>query len=278
MEKAARQIAKGELDTRVQERSNDEVGSLAGAINDLAADLNLVNKQRREFFANISHELQTPITYLKGYAKVLRKGLWKTEDEKNQYLTIIEDEANRLSYLVNDLFDLAKMDDGRFKLHLEEIELEQLMKQVINKTAYRVSEKNLSLRFESDLIKGTSIMADPLRMEQVLLNIVENAVRYTTEGSIVVSVHSTSETIQIKVEDTGMGIKKEEIAYIFERFYRVEKSRSRDFGGTGLGLSIVKQLIELHNGTVNIDSEVGQGTIVTITLPNSRDKKRVDDK
>lgn len=276
MEQAARKIARGELDTRVEERSKDEVGSLAGAINDLAANLSRINKQRVEFYANISHELQTPITYLKGYAKVLRKGLWKTEEEKDRYLTIIEEEANRLSYLVNDLFDLAKMDDGRFKLKLEKVALEQLIKQVLQKTAYRALEKGLSLRLESDSLPGLFVMADPLRMEQVLLNIVENAIRYTEEGEIVISVKSGAGQVQIIIKDTGKGIPKEEVAYLFERFYRVEKSRSREYGGTGLGLTIVKQLIELHRGTVSIDSEVGQGTIVTLSLPEVRRNKRED--
>lgn len=278
MEKAARQIAKGKLETKINQRSTDELGSLARAINDLAADLKRLNEQRREFFANISHELRTPLTYLKGYSKVLRSGLWKTEEEKNQYLEIIDAEATRLTYLVNDLFDLAQMDEGRFNLQFEKVRLDEMITLVINKTSYKAMEKNIVLTFHSEATQELEIMGDPLRIEQVLLNIVENAIKYTESGWIKLSVMSDSEEIIIEVEDTGMGIDKEELPYIFERFYRVEKSRSRAYGGSGLGLSIVKQLVELHGGKVAVESTVGKGSIFTITLPKSIDLKGVETK
>ncbi len=202
----------------------------------------------------------------------MREGLWTTKDERNQYLNIIEDEATRLSYLMNDLFDLAKIDDGRITLHLEDIELDQLIEQVSSKTSYRALEKGITLTAEHSALEGVTIWGDPLRMEQVLLNIVENAIRYTPHGRITISVLCEAENVKIKVEDTGIGINKEELPYIFDRFYRVEKSRSRAYGGTGLGLSIVKQLIELHQGSIHVDSTIGQGTTVTITLPQSSEK------
>ncbi len=280
MESAARQIAKGQLDTRIEEQSSDELGSLARAINDLAADLKRINEQRREFFANISHELRTPMTYLKGYAKVLREGLWKTEEEKNQYLNIIEHEATRLTYLVDDLFDLAQMDEGKFTLQRTSVQLNEMIKLILEKTSYKAAQKDIALHFHCEATnqEDTRITVDPLRIEQALLNIVENAIRYSDHGEIHVFVISEPEHVNIRITDTGVGIEKEELPYIFDRFYRVEKSRSREFGGTGLGLSIVKQLIELHNGTIEVDSTVGKGTTVTIILPKSIDERGMEGK
>ncbi|MCL7746662.1 MULTISPECIES: sensor histidine kinase [Bacillaceae] len=273
MEKAARQISKGNYNTRIVQKSGDELGTLARAINDLAFSLQRINDQRREFFANISHELRTPMTYLKGYSKVLREGRWKTEEERNQYLEIIDHEATRLTYLVNDLFDLAQMDEGRFNLEHKKVNINEIIKLVVKKTAYKALEQNLKIEYLGELSdKDDSIvLGDPLRLEQVLINLVENAIKYTKEGSITISTVSIDENIKIKVRDTGIGMEEDELPYIFERFYRVEKSRSRAFGGTGLGLSIVKQLIELQNGTIEVESTVGEGTEFTIILPKISD-------
>ncbi|WP_243855032.1 HAMP domain-containing sensor histidine kinase [Halalkalibacterium halodurans] len=273
MEKAARQIAKGNYNTRTIQKSGDELGSLARAINDLAFSLQRVNEQRREFFANISHELRTPMTYLKGYSKVLREGRWKTEEERNQYLEIIDHEATRLTYLVDDLFDLAQMDEGRFNLEHKKVNINEIIKLVVKKTAYKALDQNLKIEYLCELSdkEDSIVLGDPLRLEQVLINLVENAIKYTKEGSITIYTVSNDENIKIKVRDTGIGMEEDELPYIFERFYRVEKSRSRAFGGTGLGLSIVKQLIELHNGTIEVESTVGEGTEFTIILPKISD-------
>ncbi|TFE27469.1 sensor histidine kinase [Cohnella luojiensis] len=267
MEQATRKIAKGDLETRVDVVSKDEIGSLAYAINDLAVDLQRYRDTRSEFFANISHELRTPMTYMEGYAKVVKEGLYQTEEERNQYLDIIYQESARLTHLIHDLFELSKMEEGKFSFNLEWIDLSEVIEQVTLKAGLKAKEKGLeiSVDLQKDL---PMIYADGLRMEQVFLNLIENAIRYSEKGTVFVQMkRSNSSEILINVEDTGIGIPQTELPYIFDRFYRVEKSRSRDFGGTGLGLAIVNRLVELQGGTIEVSSQVGHGTCFVLRFP-----------
>lgn len=267
MERATRQIAKGKLDTRVKVTSGDELGSLAEAINDLAKNLQRYRDTRKEFFANISHELRTPITYIEGYAKILRDGLYESEEEKKQYLDIIHQESKRLIRMIEDLFELSKMEEGKFDLHLEWIDLAEVMESAVRKAHLRANAKGLELELdiEEDL---PFVYGDGLRMEQIFINLLDNAIRYTEQGKISIKMwREEGNRVMIHFEDTGIGIPEHEIPYIFERFYRVEKSRSRAHGGTGLGLAIVKQLVELQGGEIRVFSEVGKGTCFQIMFP-----------
>jgi signal transduction histidine kinase len=273
MEKATRKIAKGDLNTRVSVTSKDEIGSLSNAINDLAFELQRYRLNRREFFANISHELQTPITYLEGYANVVENKLYKTEEEKNQYLQIIQQEAKRMSSLVNDLFELSKLEEGKLHLQFEEIDLIEVVENAVSKTKIKAEQKELKINFSSAQ-QVPSIYADGLRMEQILINLIENAIRYTKKGSIIISLSRYSDKVMIRIKDTGIGIPSEDIPFLFERFYRVEKSRSREHGGTGLGLAIVKQLVERQNGNIQVKSEVGKGTSFELTFPIYKGEQR----
>ncbi|MGG6310629.1 sensor histidine kinase [Paenibacillus macerans] len=207
---------------------------MADTINHLAVELQRYRDTRQEFFANISHELRTPITYLEGYAQVLKNHLYETEEEKDKYLDIVHEEAIRLQHLVNDLFELAKMEEGKVSLSLEWIDLAEIADNAANKIKLKAGKKNLTLhaaiRHDVPLING-----DGLRMEQVLLNLLENAVRYTEQGSITLELDQNQAYVYLAAEDTGIGIPEDEIPYIFDRFYRVEKFRSREHGGTGLG-------------------------------------------
>ncbi len=269
MEKATRKIAKGDLNTRISSSTKDEIGSLATAINDLAVELHRYRSNRREFFANISHELRTPITYLEGYANALENNLYRTEDEKRQYLQIIQQEAGRMSKLVQDLFELSKMEEGKLALHFEEIDLIEVVENALLKTKIKAQEKRLQLEFNK-VYHLPAIYADGLRMEQIVINLIENAIRYTEKGTINIKLTSDPDRVKLTVEDTGIGIPNEDVPYLFERFYRVEKSRSREFGGSGLGLAIVKQLVELQNGTISVKSDVGKGTCFELTFPISK--------
>jgi signal transduction histidine kinase len=260
MEHATRKIAKGDLETRVKVTSGDEIGSLARAINDLAVDLQRYRDTRSEFFANISHELRTPVTYLEGYAKVVKEELYETDEEKTQYLDIIHQEAIRLTRLIHDLFELSKMEEGKINLNLEWIDLSEVLENTILKTRLKAKDKGLDIQVDLEdnlpLVYG-----DGLRMEQIFMNLMDNAIRYTERGQVSATMRSVGhDQIKISIEDQGMGIPKEELPYIFERFYRVEKSRSREHGGTGLGLAIVKKLVEIQGGTIEVSSQVGKGT------------------
>lgn len=266
MEQATRRIAKGDLETRLEVRSSDEIGTLAAGINDLAKDLQHYRDTRQEFFANVSHELRTPITYLEGYAKVLADELYDTEDERKQYLNIIIQESQRLNHLIHDLFELSKMEEGKISLSPEWVDLKELIDQSVNKVQLKVKEKGLSLQYK---VSGEPSLAyiDGFRMEQVVLNLLENAIRYTEKGEIRVLLTGDRTGNRIEIEDTGIGIPEDELPYIFDRFYRVEKSRSRELGGTGLGLAIVKKLIELQGGSIQVTSKLGTGTRFIIKLP-----------
>ncbi|KGE20889.1 sensor histidine kinase [Paenibacillus wynnii] len=271
MQKATRKIARGELETRLEIKSKDEIGSLADAINDLAIDLQHYRDTRQELFSNISHELRTPITYLEGYSKVVKDKLYETEEEKDRYLDIIYQEAVRLQHLVDDLFDMAKMEEGKISLVFERIDLSELVEQAVRKVELKAKDKSLRLT-NSQSGKASLVHADGKRMEQIVLNLLENAIRYTEQGGIDVHLVYTSKRVTLIVEDTGIGIPEEELPYIFERFYRVEKSRSRQFGGTGLGLSIVKKLVEVQGGELQVSSKLGEGTrfeIQFVLLPDN---------
>ncbi|MGG1445419.1 sensor histidine kinase [Brevibacillus laterosporus] len=273
MQQATKKIAIGELETRLDIHSKDEIGDLAVAINNLAADLQRYRDTRQEFFANISHELRTPITYLEGYAKVVKNRLYTTEEEKDRYLDIIYQEGVRIQHLVDDLFELAKMEEGKVSLSMEWVDLKDVVDQAVQTVSLKAKEKDLELVVHSSesvpLIRG-----DGMRMEQIVLNLLENAVRYTEKGHIDVHLHCTSSTLFLSIEDTGIGIPEDELPYIFDRFYRVEKSRSRLTGGTGLGLSIVKKLVELQGGSIEVSSKRDIGTCFTVqfVLPTMQEE------
>jgi signal transduction histidine kinase len=274
MQKMTEKMAKGNWDARLQIGSRDEVGLLGYSINDLAASLQRYRDTRRTFFSNISHELRTPVTYLQGYARVLKDGLVDSEKEKKQYISIIYQESVRLEHLISDLFDLSKMEEGQLKLSMEWLDLEEIVQTAVQKVKLKAENKRLSLQTDLHdpipLIRG-----DHKRMEQVLLNLLENAIRYTEKGSVVVRLVKQKEATVLSVSDTGIGIPKDELPYIFERFYRVERSRAREYGGTGLGLSIVKKYVDMQGGTVQVDSELGKGT--TFRLIFSHEKKQGKD-
>lgn len=263
MQKATKKIAVGELETRLDIHSKDEIGDLAAAINNLAADLQRYRDTRQEFFANISHELRTPITYLEGYAKVVKNHMYETEEEKDRYLDIIYQEGVRIQHLVDDLFELAKMEEGKISLSMEWIDLRYVIHQSVQKVSLKAKEKGLEL-----VVHPTKsvpfIRGDGMRLEQIALNLLENAIRYTDEGRIDVYLHHSSTMLTLSIQDTGIGIPDDELPYIFDRFYRVEKSRSRQTGGTGLGLSIVKKLVKLQGGSIHVTSRVGKGTCVSV--------------
>ncbi|WP_258377756.1 sensor histidine kinase [Paenibacillus illinoisensis] len=265
IEKATRQIAKGELNLKIPVETKDEIGSLSQAINDLARELKQYRDNRSEFFANVSHELRTPITYLEGYADILAKDLVENEEEKKKYLQIISEEAQRLNVIINDLFELSKMEEGKIDLKLMSVEPTSIIQRSIDKVQLKAQEKDLTI--QSKLSPVPHIFVDPNRLEQIILNLLDNAIRYTADGNIQVSLTSEVGGVAINISDSGPGISAEELPFIFERFYRVEKSRSREYGGTGLGLSIVQSLVLQQGGTINVESKIGVGTSFKIFFP-----------
>lgn len=266
MEIVTRKIAKGDLNINIKKLSNDEIGSLAQAINDLAIELKDYRTNRSEFLANISHELRTPISYLSGYASVLRKKLYDNDQEKEDYLSIIENEASRLTLLINDLFELSKMEERKIELYKEWVDIEELIEGVMSKAKLRADIGNVTIKYEPQK-NMKMILSDGMRLEQILINLIENAIRYTNYGEILIKSRVIKDKIIISIKDTGIGIPSNDLPFIFERFFRVEKSRSREMGGTGLGLAIVKELVNVLGGAIEVKSEVGIGTEFIICLP-----------
>lgn len=264
MKVATEKLSEGDFDVVLPTEGKDELGELAASIQKLARDLQHLQKNRTEFLSSISHELRTPLTYLAGYSQVaMRSEL--TLGEKQEYLQIIQEETTRLTTLVEDLFALAKLDDPSFQVIKEAIELQPFIQGLWQRLSPSFEQQGSRLTFtcEPHLI----VQADPLRLEQILVNLLDNARRYAGEG-VETHISATAEgsKVRIEVKDQGPGMDSSQLEAIFDRLYRIEKSRSRSHGGSGLGLAIVKELIEAHNGTIEVKSEVGKGTTFIIRL------------
>ncbi|PYG87177.1 two-component system sensor histidine kinase VicK [Ruminiclostridium sufflavum DSM 19573] len=222
---------------------------------------------RREFVANVSHELRTPITSIKSYTETLLDGAVEDHETTEHFLNVINAEADRMTRLVKDLLQLSRLDNQQMSWKIEKVAINDMVKDIVGRMQLQAVQKKQKL--ESYVIGDIpSINADKDRLEQVVVNIISNALKYTPDdGIITVYVGKLINDIYIKVADTGIGIPKESLQLVFDRFYRVDKARSRDLGGTGLGLSIAKEIVEAQGGTITIASEVGKGTEVTVRLP-----------
>ncbi|WP_445478554.1 ATP-binding protein [Lysinibacillus irui] len=258
MKEATLNMSKGDFTVALSTNSKDELGDLANAIQLLSNDLNHLRQERKEFFSSIAHELRTPLTFIKGYTDILAKRDL-TEQDRQKYLAIIIEETNRLSRLIKDLFDLAKMDENSFVIEKQCIQLHSFITSMEEKLHPAFQEKGIYFNVHCE--NGLLLWADEARLEQILFNLLNNALIYCAPGETTsVTVKKNKDVISIVVKDTGKGIPAEDVPYIFERFYRVEKSRSRALGGSGLGLAIVKELVEAHGGKMKVSSEINKGT------------------
>ncbi len=226
-----------------------------------------LDNMRKEFVANVSHELKTPITTIKSYAETLAGGALEDKNVSVKFLDVINDEADRMNRLVSDLLQLSRMDYGREKWRMEEADLGKLAADSAEKIRVLAQEKSQTI--SCDIAGRVSAKIDKDRMEQVILNILGNAIKYTPEGGrITARVYREDKWNVISVKDNGIGIPKEDLPHVFDRFYRVDKARSREMGGTGLGLSIAGEIVNAHGGRIDIASEVDAGTEVKIYLPS----------
>ncbi|PLR77777.1 PAS domain-containing sensor histidine kinase [Bacillus sp. V3-13] len=229
-------------------------------------ELKKLEIMRKDFVANVSHELKTPITSIKGFSETLLDGAMNDRDTLEAFLNIILKESDRLQSLIQDLLDLSKTEKEGFVLNVQPLDLISTLDEVFAILEGKAKEKNIALNLEVPE-EELEIEGDQYRLKQVFINVINNSITYTPEGgNVTVSVKDAEETVTVQIKDTGIGIKKEEIPRIFERFYRVDKARSRNSGGTGLGLAIVKHLIEAHKGSIFVRSDVGKGTEFTIEL------------
>ena len=225
--------------------------------------LKQMDKIKKDLVTNVSHELRTPLTAVKGFAETMEDSAGS--EENKGYCRIIIKNTDRLIRIVEDLLILSNLEEHGFKLDISDVDLKTAAEEALAIFESKLKDKGLSIKFDAGSVP--LIKADAFKIEQVFINLLDNAVKYTDKGGVAVRMKRTGDSAVVEIEDTGIGIPKEYLPRIFERFFVVDKSRSRKLGGTGLGLSIVKHIITLHNGDIAVDSEPGRGTKFTVTLP-----------
>jgi signal transduction histidine kinase len=262
--KAARRLGRGDLSQRVQLQGEGEVAALAQAFNSMAADLEHAEQLRQNMVADVAHELRTPLSNIQGYLEAIRDRVIKPDAA---IIHSLNEEAALLSRLVNELQELSLAEAGELKLVYQEEDIAKLVKQAVTPWQPQLAAKEISLSLDlPDNLSPVNI--DWQRVNQVLHNLLENAVAYTRKGGTInVAAITQGDWVEVSVSDTGEGIPAEDLPHIFERFYRVDKSRARATGGSGLGLTIAKRLVEAHGGKITVQSKLGKGSRFSFTLP-----------
>ena len=263
MKEAAVAIAEGDYSKEIAATNCDELDQLTASFNYMRERIQQVEKMRQELLANVSHELRTPLTSIRGFIQAILEGV-VPEGDQEKYLKIAREEVDRLTRLVQDLLDLARIKSGSISLNKEPLDIGELAIKVATEFRLIAAAKNITVETDDGLV----ISGDRDRIRQVMINLLSNAVKYTEQnGQIQINVRRESGRAVLKVRDNGAGIPETELEHIFDKFHRVDKSRDAATGGTGLGLAIVKELVELHNGSAAAWSAPGKGTEITIELP-----------
>ena len=256
-------IKKGGYDQTLEyESSIVEIDNLINSINNLSKELYNMENMRKRLTSDISHELRTPLTSIQTHLEAMIDGIWEPSEQR---LISVNEEVIRISHLVNQLKNLAKFDSEESKLDISEVDLKQLVRNIIYNNESYALEKNININSSLEDIRA---FIDKEKISQVIINLISNAIRYTNDnGEIFIKLYKVEDFIKISVKDNGIGIPKESVDYIFERFYRVDKSRCRNTGGTGVGLTICKSIIDLHGGNIEVKSELNIGSEFIITIP-----------
>ena len=230
-----------------------------------------IEVMRRDFVANVSHELKTPITSIKGFAETLLDGAADDPEALDQFLHIIFEESKRIQLLIDDLLILSKLEKDESTINVGPVEVGFVLDDILPVINQHAEQKNIDIQVDAD--KQLTFEADEEKIKQILLNLLTNAISYTPEkGTVSLKIKESEDNVCLQVQDTGIGISKEALPRIFERFYRVDKDRSRDTGGTGLGLAIVKHIVEVHQGEITVESELGKGTTFSVLVPKEQAK------
>lgn len=256
-------MAGGDFSQRIGSNTKDEIGSLSNSFNILAATLEKEENKKREFLSNVSHELRTPLSYIKGYTEAI---LDDVVDNPKKFVETINKESERMHRLVNDLLDLAQLEGESYPMKNQPVPFAQLVQDVVHRFELVAKQKQVEIIQELD--DTAIIIGDGDRIEQVIGNLLDNALRYTYEGkTIELVLKSVENGVEFTITDQGQGIPEDALPKIVERFYRVDKARSRKAGGTGLGLSIVAEILKKHNATLTFHSQENKGTTVKIIFP-----------
>lgn len=264
IERLIRPINTLDLENPLEQEMYPELQPLLERIEQSNKEKEAVAAMRREFSANVSHELKTPLTSISGYAEIMKDGLVRPEDMQH-FSEKIYQEASRLITLVEDIIKLSRLDEGRVELEKEEVDLYELSREIISRLAPQAAKNRVRLELTGESVKYTGIRQI---LDEMIYNITENAIKYNNPGGKVsVWAGNTLQGKKVVVTDNGIGIPEDQIDRIFERFYRVDKSHSKERGGTGLGLSIVKHGVMLHHGEVHVESKLGEGTRIELLFP-----------
>lgn len=265
LQQAVNQMAAGDYQTRVEVTSKDELGSLSSAFNQMASSIQQEDEAQKSFLATVSHELRTPISYVKGYSEAIKNGLID-EHKRDEAIQLIARESARMERLTNELMQLARKDEVGQSIEADPLVLAETIRDALSLLEQKAKAKNIQIdqRLDEDLI----VIGDEEKLKQVFINIVENAIHYSPENArVIIESKQINQEVQISIIDVGIGIPSEDLPHLTERFYRVNKARSRSDGGSGLGLSIVDQIVKQHQGSLKINSKLQQGTSVIVTLP-----------
>ncbi|CAG7657048.1 sensor histidine kinase [Paenibacillus allorhizosphaerae] len=261
---ATDKIIRGDYEIAMDVSRQDELGNLARHFTQMAHSLQQLDEMRQEFVANVSHEIQSPLTSIQGFAQAILEREASPE-EAQRYLRIIEEESRRLSSLSKQLLTLAALDKETAVIKTASFRLDEQIRQVLIVTEYQWAEKQLTVLPD---LPDVVITADPQLLHHVWLNLITNSIKFSQRGGTIRIRIVTGRDVAVEIRDTGKGIPESELPHIFDRFYKADKARNRTRSGTGLGLSIVKKIVELHRGSIDVQSELGQGTTVTVRFPS----------
>ena len=261
-----RRVSEGYIDERISIKGNYEIEEIGHAFNEMLSTIEEIDSSRRQFVANVSHELKTPLSSMKVLAEVLLNQPDASIEYYKEFMEDISSEVDRETQIINDLLTLVTLDKTENKLNLEPVDVNRLVEQVMRMLKPVAERDKITLEIKS--YRDIVAMIDETKVYLVLMNLIENAIKYNLpEGKVTVSINADHRDMILKVIDTGIGIPSDSVAKVFDRFYRVDKMRSRDTGGTGLGLNIVHKTILMHEGTIKCSSVEGQGTTFTVRLP-----------
>ena len=268
MNQAALKIAKGDFSKRVNTKSGDEIGQLSDSFNHMAEELAGLDKMRKEFVANVSHDMRTPLTSIQGFLGALIDGTIPKEKQTHYYL-IMKEQTERLIKLVNDLLDVARIEAGQMSIDPVSFNLSELIRRIIARLEPELNKNNIQIQLIADSDEDIFVYADPDRIEQVIFNLIHNATQFSKDnGQIDVELRKREKAV-ISIRDYGQGIEENDLKHIFKRFYKADKARTK-IAGTGIGLSIVKHILDLHNEKIDVKSRINEGTAFIFSLPISK--------
>ena len=259
----ARLIAQGDFDARLEKSNDDEIGDLCDTINNMAEELSATDRMKNDFISSVSHELRTPLTAIKGWAETMQEGGDLDESTRRKGIHVILSETERLSSMVEELLDFSRIQSGRFNIQLEKLDIVAELSDAVLMFDERARREGITLLYEEPE-EFVVLMGDRNRLRQVFVNVIDNALKYSSAGGTVrVEAARVGSSFQVVVSDTGCGISAEDLPKVKTKFYKANFTRR----GSGIGLAVANEIVQQHNGSLELASQVGKGTVVTITLP-----------